>query len=70
MIERGANHKAYLQSKAKEGYPPIGVLVTDKLLNKGSDHWTGTTNVLVGGESGTFRVSDIPSTTVTTPGSV
>lgn len=61
LIERGANHTVYPQSKAKEGYPQIAALVLDKLRNKGSGHWTGTANVLGGGESNTFGVPS-PST--------
>lgn len=50
LVERGANHTAYPQSKVKAGWPQIAALVVSALRNKGSGHWTGTANVLGGGK--------------------
>lgn len=50
LVEKGANHTAYPQSKVKEGWPQIAALVVSALRNKGSGHWTGTANVLGGGK--------------------
>ena len=50
LVERGANHTAYPQSRVKAGWPQIAALVVDALRNKGSGHWTGTANVLGGGK--------------------
>ena len=50
LIERGANHTFYPQSKVNEGWPQIAALAVDVHRIMGSGHWTGTANILGGGK--------------------